>query len=174
MKRIFLGLITTFLIFCVFTFCGGLRRIQSFQSHFEVRHDSTANSSHHQVLFDHRGEILFLYSDECSKKLSTPLAEITFLLKTFSGHLHFLFSLVDSLTLFSPNYELLFVADDIADGEKLIKHVPRSEFKVDKLGGKAASYFGQMWSNLWADIYSEKEIIAIMDSDMVLQLPLTR
>ena len=176
MTKILLLFVSLLLVFSSISLLFDWKNLSFLSNHIQLApHVSTGFLSQNIIVFDHRQEILLLYVvGECSKQQHTEsFLNLTLLLKTFSGHIFFLSTLLDSLILFYPQYNLLFISDDEADGKRLVEHVPRSKFIVDKLGGKAASYFGQMWSNLWSDLYSEDDYVAIMDSDMVFQIPLT-
>lgn len=99
---------------------------------------------------------------------------VDLVLKTWAGDAFFVPTLLASIVLLWPDYaSLLFVLDNedaafaVAQGASL----PRTRWMVEPLKhALAVRYFGQMWSNLYADRMTTAPVVALLDTDSVLQL----
>lgn len=81
--------------------------------------------------------------------------------------------LFESIRLLWSDYLMLTVVlDSEAEAATVTARAPpRSRWLIEPLRHpQAAGYAGMMWSNLWADVYTEAPLLGILDSDSVLQL----
>ena len=113
--------------------------------------------------------------NDCKEIFPDNALTVDLVLKSFSGHTLFLMPLLSSIRLLWPDYASLVVVVDTPNEAWLSAlALPRMRWIVEPLGSSGSDYFGQMLSNLFLDNITTSPVVAILDSDSVLQLRVDR
>lgn len=101
---------------------------------------------------------------------------VDIVLKTRSYDVDIASPLFASIDLFWPDYaSFVLVLDNDAEAFMMPFARPRTRWVKEVVQHPQANgYFGQMWSNMFADVYTTAPVVAIIDSDCALQLHVDR